>query len=57
MEILPKVAEKMSRMAKETGPSFELDAEKMGLPRDDHPVYQVLSDLVRKDWHRRLWTL
>jgi Heterokaryon incompatibility protein (HET) len=57
MENLMEMAEKMSRLAKEAGPSFDLNAEKMGLPRDDHAVYKVISDIVRKDWYRRLWTL
>jgi len=50
------VADKVSDLATKAGPSFD-PHKTPGLPPASDPVWAVLSDLVRKDWYRRMWTL
>lgn len=54
--ILFDVADKVSALATQVGPNF--DPQKTpGLPPAHDAVWAVFSDVVRKDWYRRIWTL
>jgi hypothetical protein len=56
IELLPKIVESISTLAKEAGPGVEPHGYN-GLPERNHRVWAVFSDIVRKDWYRRMWTL
>ncbi|KAK3379220.1 hypothetical protein B0T24DRAFT_694788 [Lasiosphaeria ovina] len=50
------VADTVSDLAKNAGPRFDPRGT-AGLPPASDPVWAVFSDIVRKDWYKRIWTL
>jgi hypothetical protein len=50
------VADKVSDLAIKVGPGFD-PQNTPDLPPSNDPVWAVFSDVLRKNWYRRVWTL
>ncbi|KAK0701571.1 heterokaryon incompatibility, partial [Lasiosphaeria miniovina] len=50
------VADTVSGLAKNAGPRFDPRGTE-GLPPASDTIWTVFSDIVRKDWYKRIWTL
>jgi hypothetical protein len=56
LEQLPSIAKKMELNVAQLGPSF-IPSPKTGLPPSNDPVWDVIMDILHKDWYQRVWTL
>jgi hypothetical protein len=56
VEQLPSIIEKIQRNVARIGPNF-LPSVSAGLPLDDDPVWEIIVDVLHKDWYYRVWTL
>lgn len=56
VEQLPSIIEKIKRGVARIGPNFQPSVT-AGLPLDDDPVWEIIVDVLHRDWYYRVWTL
>jgi hypothetical protein len=56
VEQLPSIIENIQRNVARIGPNF-LPNVSAGLPLNDDPVWEIIMDILHKEWYYRVWTL
>lgn len=56
LQQFPTIAKKIELNVAQLGPSF-IPTPKTGLPPSNDPVWEIIMDILHKDWYTRVWTL